>query len=171
MRLTVHTDYSLRLLMGLALEPERQQTIAELAQRYRISRNHLMKVAMNLAAAGFVESIRGRSGGLRLARPANAISLGEVVRAIEDNSAFVECFDRASNTCVVAPVCRLKGLLHEALAAFLGTLDRYTLADLVEPRDTGARMRQLLGGIAVVAAPPHARVKQRRRSAASARTA
>lgn len=171
MRLTLHTDYGLRLLMGLALEPERQQTIAELAQRYHISRNHLMKVAMNLASAGFVESVRGRSGGLRLARPANAIYLGEVVRAFEDNSAFVECFDRASNTCVVAPACRLKGVLHEALAAFLGTLDRYTLADLVESRDATARLRQLLGGIAVVTAPVRAPTRSRRRAATPVRSA
>lgn len=166
MRLTLHTDYSLRLLMGLALEPERQQTIADLAQRYRISRNHMMKVAMTLANAGFVESSRGRRGGLRLARPASAISLGEVVRAVEDSASFVECFDRASNTCIVAPGCRLKSVLHEALAAFLGTLDRYTLADLVEPREAGARLRQLLGDIPVVATSVRTRARPRKTSAA-----
>lgn len=153
MRLTVHTDYGLRVLMALALEPERQQTIAELAGRYRISRHHLMKVAMNLAKAGFVDASRGRSGGLRLARPAGAIMLGEVVRAMEDNLNLVECFDRAHNTCVVSPACKLKGVLHEALAAFLGRLDRCTLAELVQGPGAARHLRTLLAGIPVVAAP------------------
>lgn len=156
MRLTVHTDYSLRLLMCLALEPGRRMTIAEVAARYRISRHHLMKVAMNLANAGFVEASRGRHGGLRLARPPAAIMLGEVVRAVEEDLALAECFDRTGNTCVVSRACSLKGVLQEALAAFLGVLDRSTLADLVAPAGA-ASLGRLLGGIPVVVVPAPAR--------------
>ena len=109
MRLTVHTDYALRLLMLLAMEPEQLHTIEEIARRYDISRNHLMKVTQTLAQAGFVESLRGRGGGLRLARPAGEIILGEVVRATEDGFDIVECFNRVNNRCVVAPACGLRG--------------------------------------------------------------
>src|SRR6185312_2911579 len=101
MHLTFHTDYALRLLMLLALEPDGLHTIEEAARRYSISRNHLMKVAQTLTRAGFVESLRGRGGGLKLARPAETINLGAVVRATEDGFALVECFDPAVNDCVV----------------------------------------------------------------------
>jgi Rrf2 family nitric oxide-sensitive transcriptional repressor len=144
MRLTLHTDYALRLLMLLALEPDRLHTIQETARRYGISRNHLMKVALTLVKAGFIESIRGRSGGLRLSRPAERVGLGAVVRATEDNFNLVECFDRDSNTCVIAPACGLRTPLHEASAAFLAVLDRYTLADLLaEPRAHRSMQRLL----------------------------
>lgn len=144
MRLTLHTDYSLRLLMLLAMEPDTLHTIEEVAQRYDISRNHLMKVVQTLAQAGFVQSLRGRSGGLRLAQPAARINLGAVVRATEDNFALVECFDRERNTCVVAPACGLRGPIEEALQAFLGVLDRYSLADLIKNPSSLRRMRRLL---------------------------
>jgi len=144
MRLTLHTDYSLRLLMLLAIEPDARHTIEEIARRYGISRNHLMKVAQTLTQAGFVESMRGRGGGLELARAPELINLGDVVRACEDGFALVECFDRERNTCVVAPSCGLRGPLEEALAAFLSVLDRYCLADLVSRPETLRRMRQLL---------------------------
>src|SRR5690349_9159776 len=103
MRLTLHTDYALRLLMLLALEPDGLHTVEEVSRRYRISRNHLMKVVQTLAQAGFVESLRGRRGGLRLRGAAASIKLGAVVRATEDSLALVECFDRERNTCIVAP--------------------------------------------------------------------
>lgn len=144
MRLTLHTDYSLRLLMLLAMEPDALHTIEEVAQRYDISRNHLMKVVQTLGQAGFVQSLRGRSGGLRLAQPAARINLGAVVRATEDNFALVECFDRERNTCVVAPACGLRGPIEEALQAFLGVLDRYSLADLIKNPSSLRRMRRLL---------------------------
>lgn len=144
MRLTLHTDYSLRLLMLLAMEPDALHTIEEIAQRYDISRNHLMKVVQTLGQAGFVQSLRGRSGGLRLARPAAQINLGAVVRATEDSFALVECFDRERNTCVVAPACGLRGPIEEALQAFLGVLDRYSLADLIKNPSSLRRMRRLL---------------------------
>lgn len=144
MRLTLHTDYSLRLLMLLAIEPDTRHTIEEVARRYGISRNHMMKVAQTLTQAGFVESVRGRGGGLELARAPEAINLGAVVRACEDSFALVECFDRERNTCIVAPSCGLRGPLEEALAAFLSVLDRYSLADLVSRPGTLKGMRQLL---------------------------
>ncbi len=149
MRLTLHTDYSLRLLMLLAMEPDRLHTIEEIAQRYDISRNHLMKVVQTLAQASFVQSLRGRNGGLRLAQPAAQISLGAVVRATEDSFALVECFDRERNTCVVAPACGLRGPIEEALQAFLGVLDRYSLADLIKNPSSLRRMRRLLASSAL----------------------
>src|SRR5579864_4075969 len=100
MRLTIHTDHALRLLMLLAIEPDKLHTIEEIAQRYNISRNHLMKIAQTLAQAGFIESLRGRGGGLRLGRAAESINLGAVVRATEDGFTLVECFDRKQNTCL-----------------------------------------------------------------------
>ncbi|MBL6751322.1 MAG: Rrf2 family transcriptional regulator [Nevskia sp.] len=144
MHLTYHTDYGLRLLMLLALEPDCLHTIEEVASRYRISRNHMMKVAQTLTQAGFVDSVRGRGGGLRLARAPAAIGLGAVVRATEDSLAIVECFDREANTCLLAPACGLKRVLHEAVSGFMGVLDRYTLADLVKSPGGNRRLRQLI---------------------------
>ena len=148
MRLTLHTDYALRLLMLLTIEPDELHTIEEIARRYDISRNHLMKVTQTLAQAGFIDSLRGRGGGLRLARPAAEIRLGDVVRATEDGFDLVECFDRERNRCVVAPACGLRGPLEEALVAFLATLDQYTLADLVARPGMLKRMRHLLADTA-----------------------
>jgi Rrf2 family nitric oxide-sensitive transcriptional repressor len=145
MRLTLHTDFALRLLMLLALEPDKLHTIEEAARRYRISRNHLMKVVQTLAQQGFVDSQRGRGGGLRLARPAGEINLGAVVRVTEDSLALVECFEAGRNACVIAPVCGLRSPLGEALTAFFAVLDRYTLADLVANPIAYKRMRRLLG--------------------------
>jgi len=144
MRLTLHTDYALRLLMLLAIEPDELHTIEEVARRYGISRNHLMKVVQTLAQGGFVTSLRGRSGGLRLAREAGSINLGAVVRATEDGFDLVECFDTARNTCVVAPACGLKSPLDQAVRAFLAVLDGYSLGDLVRNPRTLAGMRRYL---------------------------
>jgi Rrf2 family nitric oxide-sensitive transcriptional repressor len=143
MRLTLHTDYALRLLMLLALEPDSACTIEDAARRYRISRNHLNKVVQTLAQAGFVESQRGRGGGVRLARQPENINLGQVVRATEDNFHVVECFCRA-DACVVTPACQLKDPLQQALAAFLAVLDRHSLAELVRNPSASRRMRKLL---------------------------
>jgi len=145
MRLTLHTDYALRMLMVLALEPGRPLTIEDIAKRHGISRNHLMKVAQTLVQAGFVESLRGRGGGLRLAREPASLKLGDIVRATEDGFSLVECFG-SDNTCVVSPACRLRSPLEEALAAFLAVLDRYTIADLVKNPATARRLHTLLAG-------------------------
>ena len=141
MRLTLHTDYALRLLMHLALAPERRVTISDVAEAFAISRNHLVKVAHELGKAGFVETVRGRGGGLRLARPAAEIAIGDVVRAMEEDFRIVECFDRGASTCCIAPACRLKRLLRDALEAWAAVLDGATLADLVE---RPAPLRRLL---------------------------
>lgn len=132
MRLTVYTDFSLRVLMYVALHRDRRPTIAEIAASYGISRNHLMKVVYELGLAGYVETVRGKNGGLRLAREPEAIILGEVVRRTEPDMALVPCFDPVNGACVITPACKLRRALHEARAAFLEVLDGYSLADLVE---------------------------------------
>jgi Rrf2 family transcriptional regulator, nitric oxide-sensitive transcriptional repressor len=141
-RLTVYTDYALRVLMYLALKEDRLATIAEIAESYDISRNHLMKVAHQLGVAGYVETIRGRGGGLRLAKPIAAIGLGEVVRYTEPDMAIVSCFAPLDAPCAIRPACVLKSALTNARDAFLEVLDGYTLGDLVEPR---GRLSGLLG--------------------------
>ena len=138
MRLTSYTDYALRLLMYLALKEDGLATIAEVAKTYRISKNHLMKVAHQLGVAGYVETVRGRRGGLRLARPAAAINLGEVVRLTEPDMALVSCFKPGDTSCVIVKCCSLKGVLDKARSAFVDVIDGYTLSDLVKPR---ARMQ------------------------------
>lgn len=142
MRLTHFTDLSLRLLMFLAVKPNGLATIQEVAGRYGISRNHLMKVAQQLVKEGFVESVRGRGGGLRLKRLPSEIRVGDVVRATEDDFRMVECFEAGKTSCTLLPACRLKGVLGEALAAYLGVLDQHTLADLTTPSHP---MRRVLG--------------------------
>jgi len=140
-RLTVYTDFSLRLLMFLALRSDRLATIAEIAKAYGVSRNHLMKVAHQLGLAGYVETVRGKGGGLRLAREPKDIVLGEVVRHAEPDMALVPCFDPVGASCAILPCCRLIHALAGARRAFLTALDQHTLADLVRPR---ARLRRLL---------------------------
>jgi Rrf2 family transcriptional regulator, nitric oxide-sensitive transcriptional repressor len=134
MRLTAYSDYSLRLLMYLALKEDGLPTIAEVAQSYAISKNHLMKVAHQLGVAGYVETVRGRQGGLRLAKPPEAIRIGEVVRHTEPDMAIVMCFEPINATCVIEPCCVLKQALEKACQAFVEVLDGYTLRDLVKPR-------------------------------------
>lgn len=131
MRLTQLSDYSLRVLMYLGARPERLGTIQEIAGAYGISENHLMKVVHRLAQHGFVETVRGRGGGLRLKGPADGIRLGAVVRAVEEDFRLVECFG-SDDTCRITDVCRLKRVLNQALGAFLASLDEWTLADLVQ---------------------------------------
>lgn len=132
MRLTVFTDYALRVLMYLALESDRRVRIRDVAEAYGISHNHLMKVVNTLARAGLVESSRGVSGGLTLARAADELTVGEVVRHCEDDLAIVECF-RSDNQCVITPDCVLKQVFAEARTAFMDVLDGRTIADLVAP--------------------------------------
>jgi Rrf2 family nitric oxide-sensitive transcriptional repressor len=141
MRLNLHTDYALRLLMFLA-SSGRQASVDEIAGVFGVSRHHLMKVAQQLTALGLVEARRGRGGGLRLAKPAQEIVVGQVVRALESTSGFVECFDVGANRCRIAGACGLQGALNHALGDFLARLDRYTLADLMPDR---ARFARLLG--------------------------
>ena len=135
MQLTKFSDYALRVLMYAHAAGDRRVTIEEMAAAYRISRAHLMKVANSLTRAGYLTAVRGRSGGLVLARPAKDIRLGEVVRATEPGFAIVECFS-TNNQCVVADCCRLAGVLDQALTAFLAVLDQHTLASVaLKPKD------------------------------------
>lgn len=143
MQLTLHTDYALRVLMRLAVAPERLATVEEIAGAYEISRAHLVKVVHGLARLGYVETLRGRRGGVRLARPASRIGIGRVVRDTEERFSLVECFDPEARPCRIASACHLRGALREAQEAFLAALDAYTLADLVRPR--AASIARLLG--------------------------
>lgn len=143
MRLTTFTDYTLRVLMYLAIDPSRRATIPEMAGAYGISENHLMKVVHRLVGSGLIESVRGKGGGVRLLLPAAEIRLGQVIRAAEGDAAIVECFSPESNACRITPACRLKGILAEGFAALYRTLDNYTLADLTVNRD---ELGQLLAG-------------------------
>jgi Rrf2 family nitric oxide-sensitive transcriptional repressor len=129
MRLTRYTDYAMRVLLYLGARPEQLCSIAEISRAYRISQNHLMKVVNDLAREGYVASVRGRFGGIRLGRPTEEINVGAVIRHTEDGFDLVDC-----GGCIIAPACGLTGVLHEALAAFMAVLDGYSLADLLARR-------------------------------------
>lgn len=129
--------------MYLAMHPDRLCTVEEIATSYGISRNHLMKLAYELGKAGYVKTVRGRSGGLALGRAPEAINIGELMRHTEDDFVLVECFDPGRNSCALSPACRLRSVLSQALLSYLAVLDSYTLADLVAQPDD---LRRLLGG-------------------------
>ncbi|GIK97268.1 MAG: Rrf2 family transcriptional regulator [Alphaproteobacteria bacterium] len=130
MRLTTFTDYALRVLMYAAAAGDRLITIEETAKTYNISRAHLMKVVNVLTRTGYIRGVRGRSGGFTLAKRPEDINLGAIVRATEPDFALVECF-ATGNQCIVTDCCRIPQVLNEALGAFVATLDRYTLADIL----------------------------------------
>lgn len=134
MQLTRHTDYALRVLMYLATNPGRLVTVAELAEFYDISRNHLVKVVQGLVEHGFLHTTRGKNGGMQLARDDDKISIGKVVRKMENHFNLVECFDTEQAGCALDGACRLKGLLARATEEFLHNLDGVTLADMNQPR-------------------------------------
>lgn len=139
MHLTLYSDYSLRVLMYVGINRDRLCTIGEIADAYDISRNHLMKVVKDLGQSGYLETIRGRSGGIRLAREPHDINIGQLVRHTEEGFELVECFG-TSNLCAISPACRLRGLLGNALNAFLDVLDEASLADLLENGDALAKL-------------------------------
>ncbi len=141
MRLTTLSDFSLRMLMYLACQPDRLCTISEIAAAYGISEAHLMKVTHQLGLQGFVETVRGKGGGLRLARPPADIGLGDVVRDTEPDFRLAECFADDSQ-CVLTGACRLQVALHGALGAFMNHLDGFTLADITP----GMRSAEARGG-------------------------
>ncbi|MBB2485019.1 Rrf2 family transcriptional regulator [Mitsuaria sp. WAJ17] len=130
MRLTEHTDHALRVLASCAASPERLLTIAEIAVLHGISKSHLMKVVSQLNRMGLVDTIRGRHGGLRLARPPARIRLGDVVRVMEPDLQLVECFDGSGGHCVLTGQCGVQAALHRALSAFFDTLNELTVVDL-----------------------------------------
>jgi Rrf2 family nitric oxide-sensitive transcriptional repressor len=132
MRLTTFSDYGLRVLIFAATAPDDRATIAQVATAYGISQNHVVKVVHRLGQLGLLANTRGRGGGLRLAVAPSHIHLGRVVRALEGGDIPAECFEPEGNTCVISHACRLQGIFQEAVEAFYATLDRYTLADLVQ---------------------------------------
>lgn len=138
MRLSRHTDYALRVLIHLAAAPERLSSIAEIARAFGISENHLMKVVNNLARSGVLRTVRGRGGGIALARPAEDIMIGTIVRQSEPDLNLAEC-----GSCVIAPACGLISPLDEALRAFLAVLDRYSVADAAQRKKELASLLRL----------------------------
>jgi len=136
MRLTIFTDYSLRVLifLGARRKESRLTTIDDIATAYDISRNHLMKVVHHLAKEGYIETTRGKGGGMRLARAPDRINIGTVVRGTEEDFALVECFQEGNLNCPITPVCALPPILARALREFFRELDRHTLEDLLQPR-------------------------------------
>ena len=133
MRLTLYTDYSLRVLLYLATKPEATATITEITEYYNISRNHLVKVVHNLGIHEFITTSRGKNGGIKLARPAEEILLSEVVKKTEPDMDLLECFNPKTDNCVISPTCRLKSMLYEGRSAFMVVLEKNTLADAAKP--------------------------------------
>lgn len=139
MRLTSFTDYCLRTLMFVALKGDTLSTIDEIAERYSINRNHLVKVVFRLSQLGYLSTLRGKGGGIRLARDPAKMNLGQLIRQTEEDFALVECFDERCQ-CVIEPACVLRKALRTAFSAFFEVLDGYTLADLVKPSRNLARL-------------------------------
>ena len=142
MRVTKHTDYALRVLIFLATHPNERVSTQRIADAHQISLNHLQKVVRSLGSYGFVTLHRGACGGVELARDSKDISIGEVVRKLDNNEALVECFQSEGNRCVISPVCMLKGALGNAQEAFYASLDEVALADVVRGRRAAA-LREL----------------------------
>jgi Rrf2 family nitric oxide-sensitive transcriptional repressor len=134
MRLTTFTDYSLRVLIYVAAAPDRRTTISEVARAFGISENHLVKVVHFLGKTGLLANVRGRGGGLKLAVPASAVNIGQVIRMTEAGDMPAECFNRHTNTCPITPNCRLRAILGEAVQSFYGVLEKYSLQDLARNR-------------------------------------
>ncbi|SAK70039.1 Rrf2 family transcriptional regulator [Caballeronia catudaia] len=153
MRLTDYTDYALRALLYLSVRPSGLSTIQEISDAFGISKNHLMKIVQQLGELGWVETVRGRNGGLRLSARSNDLTIGEIVRKTESDFAIVGCFaDRgvATQPCVIQPHCRLRGVLAAARDAFLAELDKHTVGELAHPANELAALL----GIATIARIP-----------------
>lgn len=138
MRLAYMTDYAIRLLIYVGQRPERLCTIAEVADAYGISKTHLMKITQQLGAAGWLETMRGKGGGIRLAKPAAQIPIGAVVRSMEPDFFIVECFS-TGNSCMLTGSCELTGVMDGALRSFMDYLDRHSLADVLPPPPGAAK--------------------------------
>ncbi len=142
MRLTQQTNYSVRILLYCAANPDRPSRVADVASSFDMSETHLFKILKVLVDGGFVRTVRGRNGGVMLARPAGEITVGAVIRAAEENFALADCFDEGGHECPLVSNCEYNRILREALGAFFGVLDRYTIADIAEGRPD---LRFLLG--------------------------
>jgi len=134
MQLTSYTDYSLRALLYLAKIPDRLVTVSEISEHYGVSRNHMVKVVHNLGTLGLVKTVRGKSGGVRLAKPPEDILISDVVKETEPNMNIQECFNRESNTCPLIDDCRLMGVLYQARTSFMSVLEQHTLADMMKSK-------------------------------------
>lgn len=144
MRLTDYTDYTLRVLMYCAANPDRLVTIAELAEHHRLSKNHLMKIVNDLARQGVIETTRGRGGGMRLVKDPTQVVVGEIVRKTETDFKIVECFDEGTNACLLSPTCRLKRVFDSAMQAYFKVLDGVTLAEISDPTPTRPPVSRLV---------------------------
>ena len=147
MHMTLQTDYALRMLIYLAIHEPRPSTVHDVAESYGISRNHLLKIVLKLRDMGLVATARGRSGGIHLAVPPEKVNIGAVVRDLGDEFPVVECMKAGGGACVLSPICRLKGVVREALGAYLSVFDKYSLADLVANR---AELASVLGAYKLV---------------------
>jgi Rrf2 family transcriptional regulator, nitric oxide-sensitive transcriptional repressor len=134
MKLSAYSDYAIRVLMQTALRSPQRVTVAEVALTFGISRHHLVKVVHDLGRHGYLATQRGIGGGFTLARVPEDIRLGDIVRLGEESETVIDCLDGENHLCRLLPVCRLKGVLDEAAAAFFAVMDRYTLADIVKQR-------------------------------------
>lgn len=143
MQLTSYTDYAFRTLIALACVAPEKLTVGEISASYDISLNHLLKVVQRLAELGYVETMRGKSGGVRLLAAPSAVTLGAVVRGMEPELGVVPCLRAAERTCVIAPACALKSILSAATAQFLATLDEHTLADITTAKPRLLRLLKL----------------------------
>lgn len=168
MRLADYTDYTLRVLMYCASNPDRLVTIAEIAELHEVSKSHLMKVVNDLGRQGVLETVRGRNGGIRLLKPAGKIVIGDVVRGAETDFRMVECFDSETNRCGLIATCRMKKLLGSALAAYFKELDSATLADIVGDPVKPSRLR---AGAGIVIPIASSSAKRGDKKAAAGRTA
>lgn len=147
MQLKKYTDYALRVLIFTAMKPEGELAkIKEISETFFISQHHLGKIVFELNKLEYIESIRGRNGGIRLNKPAEEINVGTVVRLFENDFVILECFDKGSNHCVISPACQLKHILHKALYSFLHVLDQYTIKDLVVNDRELLQLMGILGG-------------------------
>lgn len=136
MRLTNFSDYSIRVLIYVTIHQNKLVNIKEIAEAYGISKNHLMKITYELGKLGYIETIRGRNGGIRLAMKPSEINIGQLLRKTEEDFNIVECFSNDHNSCPITPVCALKGAFNQALNAFLQVLDHYTIDDLTQNRSS-----------------------------------
>lgn len=139
MHLTKFTDNSLRVLIYVALHPERKVNISEIAEKCDVPRNHLVKVIHSMSTKGLLETTRGKGGGVRLSKPADEITVGEVVRQMEGNLNIIECFEPK---CPIVPRCKLRGVLDEARDSFMSTLEKFTISDLIVNK---SQLKHLMG--------------------------